>query len=208
MALDVALQLIRRCLAELDPYSDIDQRQRSPVIAAYTVLSWTTGIRTEEARALLWSDVDLEEATVSIVRSARSRGRTKTAGSRRTLELPEVTVDALRTWQEIQKVTDGHVFTTGTGGQLDRHNVGAMFTRLCERAGIGSGWVPRELRHSFVSAMSSTGMSIEQIGHLAGQSGTAVTERVYRRELRPVLRAGGKAMGELMSGLNGDEPAA
>jgi site-specific recombinase XerD len=122
--------------------------------------------------------------------------------------LPEVTVDALRIWKEMQKVTDGHVFTTGAGRQLDRHNVGAMFTRLCERAGIGDGWVPRELRHSFVSALSSTGMSIEQVAHLVGHSTTHVTQAVYRKELRPVLRAGGKAMGKLMTGLNDNEPAA
>jgi integrase len=200
MTLDVAPQLIRRCQAELS-----GEAKGSPVVAAYTVLSWTTGIRTEEARALLWSDVDLDAATVSIVRSARSRGRTKTPGSRRTLELPEVTVKALEMWKEVQAVTDGHAFTTGTGGPVDHHNMGAMFTRLCVRAGIGDNWVPRELRHSFVSALSSTGMSIEQIGHLVGHSTTHVTEQVYRKELRAVLRAGGLAMGELMAGLNGDE---
>lgn len=37
MTLDVALQLIRRCMAELDGTAT-----GSPVVAAYTVLSWTT----------------------------------------------------------------------------------------------------------------------------------------------------------------------
>jgi integrase len=197
MTLDVALQLVRRCLAELTG----EAKDRSPVVAAYTVLSWSTGIRTEEARALRWSEVDLTDATVTIIRAARSQGQTKTASSRRTLELPEVTIRALALWKDLQRATDGHVFTTGTGGPVDHHNMGAQFTRLCKRAGIGDKWVPRELRHSFVSAMSATGISAEQIAYLAGHATSRTTEQVYRKELRPVLREGGRAMGELMSGL-------
>ncbi len=199
MTLEVALQLIRRCMLELNPESELDNR--SPVTAAYTVLSWSTGIRTEEARALLWTEVDLDAATVSIIRAARSHGRTKTEGSRRTLELPDITVSALRQWQQWQTKTDGHVFTTQAGGPIDHHSMAQMFARLCQRAAIGDKWVPRELRHSFVSAMSSQGVPIEEIAYLAGHSNTRTTETVYRRELRPVLRAGGKAIGELTAGI-------
>jgi integrase len=196
MTVDVALQLMRRCLAELDAGSEVDMR--SPMVAAYTVLSWMTGIRTEEARALLWSEVDLSDRMVTIIRSARSRGRTKTEGSRRTLEIPEAAAEALRMWQEKQGNTDGHVFTTASGGQVDHHNMGEQFRRLCIRAGIGDQWVPRELRHSFVSALSAGGMPVEQIAWLAGHSTSRVTESVYRKELRPVLREGARVMGELL----------
>ena len=50
-----------------------------------------------------------------------------------------------------------------------------------------SEWTPRELRHSFVSLLSSSGMPIEDIAHLVGHASTNVTEKVYRKELRPVL---------------------
>jgi len=76
-----------------------------------------------------------------------------------------------------------------------------MFARLCQRAAIGTKWVPRELRHSFVSAMSSQGVPIEQIAYLAGHSNTRTTESVYRKELRSALRAGAKAIGELTEGM-------
>ena len=42
--------------------------------SAYVVLSLTTGIRTEEARALRWDHVDLEAGTVAVWRSVRSHG--------------------------------------------------------------------------------------------------------------------------------------
>ncbi len=197
MTLDVALQLMRRSLAELTNEVPKDST-RSPMVAAYTVLSWMTGIRTEEARALRWTEVDLADRTVTIIRSARSRGRTKTEGSRRTLEIPEAAAEALRLWQEQQGATDGHVFTTASGGPVDHHNMQEQFRRLTVRAGIGDQWVPRELRHSFVSALSANGMSVEQIAYLAGHSTSRVTESVYRKELRPVLREGAKVMGELL----------
>jgi integrase len=56
---------------------------------------------------------------------------------------------------------------------------------------------PRELRHSFVSLLSSSGMPIEEIAHLVGHANTRVTELVYRKELRPVLSRGAVAMDAL-----------
>jgi hypothetical protein len=41
------------------------------------------------------------------------------------------------------------------------------------------------------------GMRIEDIAHLVGHASTAVTEKVYRKELRPVLRAGATARNTL-----------
>ncbi|WP_370452743.1 tyrosine-type recombinase/integrase [Kribbella sp. VKM Ac-2568] len=62
-------------------------------------------------------------------------------------------------------------------------------------AGIGrscvpADWTPRELRHSFVSLLSSSGVPIEDISRLVGHVSTNVTEKVYRHELRPVMRRG------------------
>ena len=49
-------------------------------------------------------------------------------------------------------------------------------------------WTPRELRHSFVSLLSSAGIPIEDIAHLVGHANTRTTEKVYRKELRPVCK--------------------
>jgi integrase len=43
-------------------------------LAAYVVVSLLAGVRTEEARALRWSEVDLEEGTVAVYRSVRAKG--------------------------------------------------------------------------------------------------------------------------------------
>ncbi|GLX11250.1 tyrosine-type recombinase/integrase [Microbispora sp. NBRC 16548] len=49
-------------------------------------------------------------------------------------------------------------------------------------------WTPRELRHSFVSLLSDNGIPLEEISRLVGHSSTAVTELVYRKQIRPVLQ--------------------
>jgi transposase-like protein len=55
---------------------------------------------------------------------------------------------------------------------------------------LPKGWAPRELRHSFVSLLSRSGMTIEEIAHLVGHASTSVTERVYRRNCALSSHAG------------------
>ena len=183
---------------------------------AYIALCLATGIRTEEARALRWEHVDFGNpvanppapASMAVWRSVRSHGDiTKTEKSRRTLALPEMAVTALwahRTRQAADQVAAGLtssdrdlVFSTRTGAALDAANVRREFRAACKAAKIGEHWTPRELRHSFVSLISSSGVPVEEIARLAGHSNTRTTEVVYRRELRPVLTTGAEAMDRL-----------
>lgn len=58
-------------------------------------------------------------------------------------------------------------------------------------------WSPRELRHSFVSLLSDSGVTLEEISRLVGHSGTSVTELVYRHQIRPVIQTGAVVMDAL-----------
>ena len=195
-----------------------DVRRPAALMHAHIVLSLLTGIRTEEARALRWSHVDLDgdpaarqpvPPHVAVWRSVRAHGETKTERSRRTLGLPAAAVQALRAWSDSQ--TDerraagerwqdtGLVFTNHLGTALDAGNVRKMFKRICAEAGVGEGWTPRELRTSFVSLLSHRGVSIEEIARLVGHASTRTTEVVYRRELRPVITTGAEIMDELFA---------
>jgi integrase len=195
-----------------------DHRRPSSLMHAYIVLSLTTGLRTEEVRALRWDHVDLKgdpaarppiPPHVSVWRSVRGHGDTKTVKSRRTLELPRVASEALQEWSDDQaaerleagKHWQGNdlVFTTAAGAALDAANVRKMFRTVCKLAGIGDQWTPRELRHSFVSVMSHEGMAVEEIAHLVGHSSSRTTEVVYRHELRPVIRSGAEIMNTIFA---------
>jgi integrase len=175
---------------------------------AYVVLLLTAGIRPEEARALRWDHVDLEAETIAVWRSDRAGGDTKTARSRRTLKLAQMAVDALKQRRAAQVADrlaagalwhdDGLVFTTSVGTMLDQHNVRRDFRLITEAAGLGSDWVPRELRHTFVSIMSEGGVPVEEIARVAGHKQTSTTELVYRRELRPVITTGAEIMDRIL----------
>jgi integrase len=47
--------------------------------------------------------------------------------------------------------------------------------------------------------LSADGVTTEAISHLVGHSSTRTTERVYRHELRPVLRTGAERMGQIFA---------
>jgi len=112
---------------------------------AFIVLCLLTGVRSEEARALMWEHVDLEAGTISVWRSVRAHGDTKTNRSRRTLKLPEIAVDALwgqRERQDRERVEAGElwqeyglVFTTSVGTGYESHNLRRDFRRVTTAVG-------------------------------------------------------------------------
>jgi integrase len=132
----------------------------------------------------------------------RAGGDTKTKKSRRTLGMPQRCVDALSALWDRRKC--GHaersqcdclVFVSLAGTPLDAHNVRRGFRRVAGAAGLtAKDWTPREMRHSFVSLLSDDGMPIEHIARLVGHTSTAVTETVYRQQIRPVLIEGAEVM--------------
>jgi integrase len=182
------------------------------------VLCLLTGVRTEEAGALTWEYVDLDgdptavppvPPHVAVWRSVRAHGDTKTQKSRRTLRLPDRAIAALREhlvqqadqrrladdlWQDRDLV-----FCTSVGTALDAANVRRTFKEITTAAGLGEDWTPRELRTSFVSLMSDSGVPVEEIARLVGHTSTRTTEVVYRRELRPVITTGAEVMDKIFS---------
>ncbi|MFI8343095.1 tyrosine-type recombinase/integrase [Streptomyces sp. NPDC085639] len=185
---------------------------------AYIVVALLTGARTEEMRALTWDHVFLKgdpDASppvpphIAVWRSVRSTGDTKTKKSRRTIALPARCVAAL--WQQFEeqgwdRLAAGDqwtekrlVFSSATGTELDSTNVRRAFRQAITGAeGVDAKeWTPRELRHSFVSLLSDNGVPLEEISRLVGHSGTAVTEAVYRKQIRPVIQTGATAMDQI-----------
>jgi integrase len=113
------------------------------------------GVRSEEARALTWDHVHLDAATVSVWRSVRAHGDTKTMRSRRTLRLPQIAVEMLRgqmrrqtseravageLWQEY-----GLVFTTTVGTAYELHNLRRDFRKVT----AAPGWVLAGCRRNY-----------------------------------------------------------
>ena len=144
---------------------------------------------------------------IYVWRSEREGGDTKTEKSRRTLALPRRCVEALRQQREQQErdrlmagdlwQEHGLVFASRVGTPLSANNVIRAFRLITKNAGLGEDWVPRELRHTFVSVMSANGVPAESIALLVGHDRTATTESVYRHEIRPALTQGAEVMDEV-----------
>jgi integrase len=144
---------------------------------------------------------------IHVWRAQRYGGDTKTEKSRRTLALPRRCAEALREHRKVQAKDRlkagalwqdcGLVFCSTIGTPLDDHNVRRQFRKVTEAAGLGTAWVPRELRHTFVSLLSAHGVPVEAIALLAGHNQTATTELVYRHQIVPALTRGAEVMDQI-----------
>ena len=143
--------------------------------------------------------------------SVRAGGETKTRKSRRTLKLPQRCVDALRDHQErqdqIKKAAGDRwqdndlVFPSQVGTPADASHVRRTFRQVVAAAGLNpQEWTPRELRHSFVSLLSDADVPIERISRLVGYSSTVTTEKIYRKQIGPVIEHGADVMDRIASG--------
>lgn len=209
-----------KALTLAQAHAVLDAAERSS-LHAYVVVSLLTGARTEELRALTWDHVDLNGAPdmsppvppyIAVWRSVRAGSDTKTRKSRRTLALPARCVEALRAHRERQErqrkragekwQEHGLVFASRVGTKLYARNVRRAFrTVLRDVPSIDpEAWTPRELRHSFVSLLSDEGVPLEEISRLVGHRSTAVTETVYRHQIRPVIQTGAVTMDKIFSG--------
>ncbi|MFD7977530.1 tyrosine recombinase XerC [Streptomyces sp. NPDC059071] len=183
-------------------------------IHAYVVLALLVGVRTEEERPLTWSHVhidtgDDERPYVDVWRSVRKKGETKTRKSRRSLTMPQHAAAVLSQHRKRQQEEcaargeewsdDRLVFPHPDGSQRSSTNVLRGLRSLLKEAGFAKprSWTTRELRTSFVSLLSDHGTPIEVIARLVGHSGTATTETVYRKQIRPVINDGAEAMDEI-----------
>lgn len=170
---------------------------------AYIATGVMLGLRPGELAGLRWEDVDLDAGLLRVRHSLKRAiengthrlevGDLKTQQSRRTLRMPAPARSALAAWRREQAAarlrlgaayTDhGLVFAGESGQPRWPQVVRGEFGQLCERAGIGSRWQLRELRHTFVSQMSAAGVDLEVIADHVGHVNSNVTRGVYRHQL-------------------------
>jgi integrase len=173
----------------------------------------TTGLRPGELTGLRWSDVDLDAHTLTVEvsrkheRGSMRLGTPKTERSRRTVGLPEPTVQALRLHRDLQldeRKTARRawhdldlVFTTEVGTAIDPSNLRAQIRRLCQRADI-EPVTPNELgRHTAASLLHDAGVSLEEIADLLGHRSTRMLEEHYRHRVRPSVDVAVEPMAKL-----------
>lgn len=161
-------------------------------------LSGRNGLRPQEARAVLWENVDLDDRTLRVTGQMNAAGELvppKTKKSARTIGLDRATAVRLKAWQaqQVELVEAarglwqerGLVLTTSAGTAIRAENLRRSLHGLCDRAGLDRV-TPYELRHTAITFQAERGYSAWEIADWAGTSERMVYD-VYRHKLGGVV---------------------
>jgi integrase len=165
---------------------------RQTELYAIVSLALATGMRRGELLALRWQDVDLNAGTVKVDRSLEQTTKLgyrfkapKTRHGRRTISVPQTTIDVLREHRREQlelrmalgmgkSNADALVFCKFDGAPLNADQVTIRWRRA-----VGGKWKFHALRHTHASALIAAGADIVTISRRLGHSSPAITLRVY-----------------------------
>jgi len=154
----------------------------------------TTGMRRGEILGLRWSDIDLKAGRLTVNQSLERLGGTtvfkppKTSGSRRTITLPALTVEALSAHRSEQARigADALVFSHG-GIPWDPDTLTKAFDRLVQAAGLRRITF-HGLRHTHISHQLMDGVHVKVVSERAGHANVSITLSVYAAFI-PTLQA-------------------
>jgi integrase len=145
----------------------------------------TTGMRRGEILGLRWSDVDLKSARLTVNQSLeRLAGKTtlkppKTSGSRRTITLPAITVEALAQHRTKQaRIGPYELVFSHDGIPWDPDSLTKAFDRLIARAGVRRITF-HGLRHTHISHQLMDGVHVKVVSERAGHTNVSTTLAVY-----------------------------
>lgn len=162
------------------------------------------GLRLGEALGLTWDCVDLKDGTIEISQQLRelngtaSVARTKTKESKRTIDLGEPLIQALKRRQQAAK-EEGHgspfLFTTKTGGFISRTNLRRRnFAAVCKVAKV-KNLTPHGLRHSWAVASIDAGHHPTVVAQLGGWASTKMLFEIYaKHRSKKLLKAASLAI--------------
>jgi integrase len=154
----------------------------------------TTGMRRGELLGLRWSDVDLKAARLTVNQSLeRLKGKTtfkspKTFGSRRTITLPALTVEALREHRSAKpRIGAGELVFSHEGIPWDPDSLTKAFDRLIVATGVRRITF-HGLRHTHISHQLMDGVHVNVVSERAGHANVSITLSVYAAFV-PTLQA-------------------
>ena len=147
-------------------------------------LELTTGMRLGEICALEWSDLDVENKTISVNKSVRKiKGELiittpKTKSSIRTIRINDDLVDLLLEMKERQ-INSKYIFPSPETGEIrDTSAVTRKLHRIQERAGL-----PKirfhDLRHTFATLTLEAGVDVKTVSHMLGHTDAGFTMNTY-----------------------------
>lgn len=179
------------------------------------------GLRRGELLGLRWTDIDLDQATMTVEQSVQRRRDTgalitlptKSAASQRTVPIPGAAVTALREHHRRQDRerdqmgsrwrNSGLVFTNTIGTALDPGMVNRALDEISQDAEVRKVRV-HTLRHSCATLLLEQNVDLLTISHVLGHARLGITADVYTSVRMQLQRAAIDALGQALRG--GEDP--
>ena len=161
------------------------------------ILLMYSGMRVGELCALTWEDIDFEERTINISKTAvemttiASDGtkhrpvtiqeNTKTDSGMRVIPMTQRSYDALI---DIKKVTgnEKYLMTSSNHKHIRPSRLDKTFNGILHTAGItneGETYGVHTLRHTFATMLFDKGCEVKVVSELLGHANTKITENTY-----------------------------
>ncbi len=167
-------------------------------------LELVTGVRKGELVALLWSDVDVQNRTISVSKQATvidhqlQVTRPKTETSIRKISIPQEAVDLLE--QEHKKhPSSPYLFPSPkTSGMYHPDSVVNLHKRILRDAGLEH--IPfHALRHTFATTALQTGVDVKTVSSMLGHYSAGFTLNTYTHATTRMQEEAASRMGSYMA---------
>ncbi|MFW6047419.1 MAG: tyrosine-type recombinase/integrase [Candidatus Woesearchaeota archaeon] len=180
----------------------------------YIKVAVATGMRRGEMIGLEWSNVDLKNNKISIVKALKrtSKGielsETKTSSSRRSIAITEDTAKILKRIKKEQakrKLKLGNkyntrfdlVFCEKDGRYCNPNSVTRRFKRVAKAVGLGHIKL-HDLRHTMASLMLKSGTNPKVVQERLGHSSISITLDLYSHLTLDLQKEAAKSLSELL----------
>lgn len=199
----------------------LDLESRNPEFACMVFVATTTGCRRGELCGLRWTDMHLNDGTLTVNRAiteTRSTGLVekdpKTHRSRR-MALDRSTVTVLQAHRRLLEdrsdltgipiPKDGFVWSSELDGSrpVRPDQVSGAWRRAAKRNGLGSVRF-HDLRHFAATVLATSGVDIRTIAERLGHAHPTITLRTYAHFMEPADRDAADVMGRLALGPSAD----
>ena len=167
-------------------------------------LELTTGLRKSELVALLWSDVNWKDRTLSISKQAyKIEGKMtvmppKTGNSVRKIALSEELLDMLRQQREAFPESEYIFSSPVTGEMYHPDSVVNLHKKILKEAGLEHIRF-HDLRHTFATLALQNGVDVKTVSAMLGHSSAGFTLATYTHTTTAAQHQAAAIMGDLVS---------
>lgn len=174
-----------------------------------------TGVRCGEALGLKWSEVDLEEGTVTIncTRDAYGERSPKTKRSYRVIPLTSHVCEVLKKYQSRQKeellkkgiriaedkFQKRYVFRNFKGDTLSYSSIDLYFRKMSIRLGVEK-ISPHMFRHTYASLLIAEGVDIATVASLLGDT-IGTVQKTYVHSIEEKRKTAVNVIGKIMKSM-------